>query len=101
MAGTNSGPGRTAERIDQLVEEVIAERVAEGQLDDSDLTLRDLRTIAESFKATMRAVYHPRVQYPAPTALEVKRRLLRMPLRASPAEGREPDPPRRRRQYDR
>lgn len=96
-----SSPDRSPERIDQLVEEVIGERVGEGQLDDSDLTLRDLRTIAESFKATMRAVYHPRVQYPEPTAMEVKRRVLRMPLRTPAAERREPDPPRRRRKYER
>lgn len=96
-----SSPDRSADRIDQLVEEVIGERVGEGQLDESDLTLRDLRTIAESFKATMRAVYHPRVQYPEPTAMEVKRRVLRLPLRAPAAERRAPDPPRRRRKYER
>jgi hypothetical protein len=100
-AMVRSSPDRTQERIDGLVEEVIAERMAEGQLDDSDLTLRDLRTIAESFKATMRAVYHPRVQYPEPTALEVKRRLLRMPSRASADERRTLEPPRRRRKYER
>lgn len=79
-----SSPDRSPERIDVMVEEVIAERVAEGQLDDSDLTLRDLRTIAESFKGTMRAVYHPRVQYPQPTALETRRRLLRLPMMQEP-----------------
>ena len=99
-AMVRSSPDRSPERIDQLVEEVIAERVSEGQLDDSDLTLRDLRTTAESFKATMRAVYHPRVQYPAPTEMEVRRRLLRMPLR-TPADRRGADPPRRRRKYER
>ena len=72
---------RSPERIRQLVDEVIAERVSEGQLDECDLTLRDLRTIAESFKSTMRAVYHPRVQYPEPSAMETRRRVLRLPLR--------------------
>jgi putative nucleotidyltransferase with HDIG domain len=100
-AMVRSSPDRSPERIDQLVEEVIGERMGEGQLDDSDLTLRDLRTIAESFKATMKAVYHPRVQYPEPTAMEVKRRVLRMPLRAPGAERRDPDPPPRRRKYER
>jgi len=51
---------------------VIAERVAEGQMDDSDLTLRDLKTIGESFKATLRGIYHPRIEYPAPTAAELQ-----------------------------
>jgi len=57
---------RSHERIDDLVDGVINERMQEGQLDESDLTLRDLRTIAESFKATMRGIYHPRIEYPAP-----------------------------------
>ncbi len=65
---------RSAERIDVIVEEVIAERVAEGELDDCDLTLRDIRTIAESFKQTLRGVYHPRIAYPEPT--ETERRAL-------------------------
>ncbi|MBI5283746.1 MAG: HDIG domain-containing protein [Chloroflexi bacterium] len=77
---------RSPERINQLVEEVLAERIAEGQLDESDLTLRDLRTIADSFKSTMRAVYHPRVQYPEPTEMETRRRVLRLPLRPPAAE---------------
>ncbi len=86
---------RSPERIRQLVDEVIAERISEGQLDESDLTLRDLRTIAESFKATMRAVYHPRVQYPEPSAMETRRRVLRLPLRA-PERPDAPAPIRRR-----
>ncbi len=101
-AVVRSSPDRSPERIDVMVDEVIAERVSEGQLDDSDLTLRDLRTIAESFKATMRAVYHPRVQYPQPTALETRRRMLRLPL-LSPTTPRDPAaaPERRRRKYER
>src|SRR5712692_3537331 len=77
-AVVRASPDRSPERINQLVDEVVAERVGEGQLDDSDLTLRDLRTIAESFKSTMRAVYHPRVQYPEPSPMEARRRLLRL-----------------------
>ncbi len=58
------------EHIDELVEGVIRERVAEGQLDDCDLTFRDLKVIAESFKATLRGIYHPRIEYPAPAPRE-------------------------------
>jgi cyclic-di-AMP phosphodiesterase PgpH len=70
------------ERIDALVEGVIAERLAEGQFDECDLTLKDLRTIAESFKATLRAMYHARIEYPAPTETEKRRRGLRVRLGA-------------------
>ncbi len=73
-AYVRANPDHSAEAIDSIVERVIAERVAEGQLDECDLTFRDLRTIAESFKTTLRAVYHPRVEYPEPTPSE--RRLM-------------------------
>lgn len=62
---------RSHEKIDELVDAVINERVTEGQLDECDLTLRDLRTIADSFKATLRGIYHPRIEYPAPTKAEL------------------------------
>jgi putative nucleotidyltransferase with HDIG domain len=95
-AVVRSSDDRSPERIDQLVDEVIAERIAEGQLDESDLTMRDLRAIAESFKTTMRAVYHPRVAYPQPSPMEARRRVLRLPLRP-PHQGEPASPPRRRR----
>jgi putative nucleotidyltransferase with HDIG domain len=95
-----SSPDRSPARIGELVEEVLAERLAEGQLDESDHTLRDLRTIAESFKSTMRAVYHPRVQYPEPTALEERRRVLRLPLRSMPGRA-DTQQTRRTRKYER
>ncbi|MBI5289518.1 MAG: HDIG domain-containing protein [Chloroflexi bacterium] len=102
-ATVRSAADRSPERISEMVEAVIAERLQEGQLDDSDLTLRDLRTTAESFKATFRAVYHPRVQYPAPSAAEVRRRVLRLPsmrppnAAAAPPEKRRPE--RRKRKW--
>jgi hypothetical protein len=49
---------------------VLAERLAEGELEECDLTLRDIRTIAESFKRTLHGVYHPRIAYPAPSEPE-------------------------------
>ena len=66
-AMVRSSEDRSGERIDAIVEEVLAERLAEGELDECELTLRDLRTIAESFKQTLRGVYHPRIAYPEPT----------------------------------
>ena len=65
-AVVRSSKDRSHERIDELVDGVIRERFTEGQLDESDLTLRDLKTIAESFKATLRGIYHERIEYPAP-----------------------------------
>ena len=58
------------------------ERLAEGELDECDLTLRDLRTIAESFKQTLRGVYHPRIAYPEPTERGAARADRPLPARA-------------------
>lgn len=50
--------------IDQIVRWVIQERVASGQLDRTDLTLKDLDTIRRSFVNTLKGMYHPRIRYP-------------------------------------
>jgi putative nucleotidyltransferase with HDIG domain len=50
--------------LKSIVKSVIDTCIAIGQLDDTDLTLRDLSRIQDSFVATLRGIYHPRVQYP-------------------------------------
>lgn len=52
------------EELRRLIKDTIDNRVACGQLDDTDLTLNDLSEILESFTATLRGIYHPRVKYP-------------------------------------
>lgn len=65
-----AGRDRSPEQIGASVDSVFAERLAEGQLDDCDITMRELQAVAASFKATLRAVYHQRIEYPAPTSGE-------------------------------
>ena len=47
-----------------LIKSVVENRLITGQLDNTDLTLRDLDTIVDSFTATLRGTYHPRIEYP-------------------------------------
>jgi putative nucleotidyltransferase with HDIG domain len=56
----------TPQRIEQLVNELIEERIADGQLDECDLTLGDLRVIAERFRFTLMTMLHSRIAYPKP-----------------------------------
>jgi len=49
---------------EKLVTGIIAERVRDGQLDECDLTFRDLYAIQQAFAEMLRGVYHPRVVYP-------------------------------------
>jgi putative nucleotidyltransferase with HDIG domain len=47
-----------------LIMSIVEERRELSQLDDTSLTLKDLNVIIDSFTATLRGVYHPRIQYP-------------------------------------
>ncbi len=42
----------------------------EGQLDDTSLTMRDLHKVQESFFATLKNTYHPRILYPELKSME-------------------------------
>ncbi|HEX7974831.1 MAG TPA: HDIG domain-containing protein, partial [Anaerolineales bacterium] len=52
------------EELRSLIKGVIDNRLELGQLNDTELTLHDLDVILQSFIATLRGIYHPRVQYP-------------------------------------
>lgn len=52
------------EELRALIQEVVDDRVDLHQLIDTNLTLRDLNVIVESFTTTLRGIYHPRVKYP-------------------------------------
>jgi cyclic-di-AMP phosphodiesterase PgpH len=58
-------PG-SIEEIERLIGETIKSRLDEGQLDESDLTLRDLKEIQAAFVSVLKGVFHPRVKYPEP-----------------------------------
>jgi putative nucleotidyltransferase with HDIG domain len=52
------------DEIRALVASVIQTVQRHNQLEDTLLTLRDLKLITESFVTTLRGTYHPRIQYP-------------------------------------
>lgn len=54
----------TPQKIESVVKGIIEERLNDGQLDDSPLTLKDLNIIAESFIKVLNGLFHPRIEYP-------------------------------------
>ena len=54
----------TPQKIEQLVNELIEERIADRQLDECDLTLGDLTIIADRFRFTLMTMLHSRIAYP-------------------------------------
>lgn len=54
----------TPGRIEGLVRRLIKDRLDSGQLDESNLTLRDLDKIADAFVRVLTGIFHKRVEYP-------------------------------------
>ena len=54
----------TPQKIEQLVNDIVSKRIAEGQLDECDLTLRELKIISETFRFTLQNMLHTRIRYP-------------------------------------
>lgn len=63
-AKVRSDRPKTEADIDRAVKYVLDDRLAKGQLDDTSLTLNDLRLIRESFVTTLKGLFHSRLQYP-------------------------------------
>jgi len=59
---------KSEEEIERLVQWIINDRLQKGQLANTDLTLRDLSLVKQSFVNTLVNVYHPRLQYPGTAA---------------------------------
>jgi len=51
-------------RIRTLVDDLVRQKILDGQLDDCPLTLRELAIIKDSFSNTLRSMLHTRVDYP-------------------------------------
>ncbi len=63
-AASRSLANPTPSRIQGLVQNLINKVFSDGQLDDCDLTLRDLHKIATSFNKILNAIHHHRIEYP-------------------------------------
>jgi len=60
----------TPGRIENQVHAIVTRRLMDGQLDDCELTFREVRRIEESFAQSLTAMYHTRVPYPTPPGEE-------------------------------
>lgn len=71
-AAVRSMKNATPGRIEGLVRKIIKERLADGQLDESDITLRDLDRIADAFVRVLTGMFHQRVEYPEQVLKEME-----------------------------
>lgn len=52
------------QRIEEVVHTIINNKFIDGQLDECDLTLKDLNKIDKTFIHILSAIYHSRIEYP-------------------------------------
>ncbi|MCC7344283.1 MAG: HDIG domain-containing protein [Deltaproteobacteria bacterium] len=63
-AAVRSIPEKTPAKIQAMVQKIINKNFTEAQLDECDMTLKDLHMIAESFVRVLVGIYHQRIEYP-------------------------------------
>jgi hypothetical protein len=63
-ASVRSLDEQTPENIRAIVRKIVDSVVADGQLDESSVTMRELTTIRESLINTLINIYHQRISYP-------------------------------------
>lgn len=98
-AAVRANPDHSPESIAAVIRKIFQDRLADGQLDECDLTLRDLDQIRTTFAAVLQGIFHPRIEYPSGQPKEEASRLGEPPIESrgraparAPARGREAGP---------
>jgi cyclic-di-AMP phosphodiesterase PgpH len=63
-AGVRSLSKPSANRVETMIRRMVKEKLEDGQLDQCDLTLKEIDQIGESFVYIMSGIYHSRIEYP-------------------------------------
>ncbi|MDV4150110.1 HDIG domain-containing protein [Clostridium sp. AL.422] len=63
-ASVRSIPEPTKDKIENMVNNIINDKISTNQLINCDLTLKDIEIIRKSFLKTLDGIYHHRVEYP-------------------------------------
>lgn len=62
----------TKEKIESMVDNIVKDKLSSGQLDDSQLTISDVKKIKKCFLKTLNGIYHERIEYPKDERKTVK-----------------------------
>ena len=71
--------GATSDEIENIIDKIIVERLNDGQLADSPLTLNDLKIIAQTFSRILRGMQHNRIKYQEDIAEEFGKNRIELP----------------------
>lgn len=62
----------TNEQIESIVRNIISDRLQDGQMNECDITLKELETVAHTLCETLKGIFHSRIEYPEMTKQKVK-----------------------------
>ncbi|MCL2571508.1 MAG: HDIG domain-containing protein [Defluviitaleaceae bacterium] len=60
---------KSAEEVESSIKELIRRKLHDGQLADSQLSIKDVAVIEQSFIRVLKGMYHERIQYPKPVPI--------------------------------
>ncbi len=63
-AGVRSLSKPSSSRVETMIKRMIKDKLDDGQLDQCDLTLKEIDKISEAFVYIMSGIYHSRIEYP-------------------------------------
>ncbi|MFH1139418.1 MAG: HDIG domain-containing metalloprotein [Pseudomonadota bacterium] len=69
-AASRSVPDPNPARVQGMVQKIVNNIFSDGQLDECELTLKDLHEIARSFNKILTGIFHRRIAYPEPASKE-------------------------------
>jgi hypothetical protein len=67
-AAVRAARPESGEEVAEIVNRIIDQRIEDGQLNESGLTLEDVDTIKRIFASALKGTFHPRIKYPEPKA---------------------------------
>lgn len=56
----------TPEQIKNLIDSIVQDRLKDGQLNECDITLKEIEVIKKTFSETLNGIFHSRIEYPNP-----------------------------------
>ncbi|HUU37451.1 MAG TPA: HDIG domain-containing protein [Candidatus Desulfaltia sp.] len=89
-AASRSVKNPSRESLKRLIVEIFENYLQDGQLDDCDFSLRELRAIAASFHTALYAIYQPRLEYPG---FNFEMKMKKKPANGKKANDRGPQSP--------
>ncbi|MBM6619259.1 HD family phosphohydrolase [Bacillus suaedaesalsae] len=71
-AAVRSMNSPSPQKIESIINNIIKDRLQDGQFDECDITMKELDTVAKSLFETLQGIFHSRIEYPEVTKQKVK-----------------------------